>query len=101
MLPHVEVNQEMIDGWLKFLDEADDILDGKKLIPFWRGDGTQGVNRAKLFFINPQPFDLVLWIQGTGVAPAVEKGTLTDPDVYRNLDRVFSGNAFSFGAWFN
>jgi hypothetical protein len=101
VLPHVEVNQEMIDAWLKFLDEADDILDGTKLIPFWRGDGTQGVNLAKLFFINPQPFDLVLWIQGTGVAPALEHGKLTDPDVYHNLERVFGGNVFSFGAWFN
>jgi hypothetical protein len=101
VLPHVMVTQEMIDAWLRFLDEADDILDGKKLIPFWRGDGTQGVNLAKLFFTNPQPFDLVLWIQGTGVAPALEKGKLTDTDVYKNLDRVFSGDVFSFGAWFN
>jgi hypothetical protein len=44
----------MVDGCMKFLDEADDVLDGKKLIPFWRGDGQQVVNLARLFFISPK-----------------------------------------------
>ena len=101
VLPHVEVTQPMVDGWLAFLDQFDDILDGKLLIPFWRGDGKQGVNLAKLFFTDPQPFDLVLWAQGTGVAPALETGPLATGDVYKNLDRVFGGDVFSFGAWFN
>ena len=52
-IPHVQVTQEMIDGWQKFLDQADTIIDGKALIPFWRGDSTMGVNLAKLFFDNP------------------------------------------------
>ena len=102
VVPNVRVTQEMVDGWLHFLDQFDDILDGKTLIPFWRGDGKQGVNLAKLFFTDPQPLDIVLWVQGTGVAPALESGKpLATGDVYRNLDRVFSGNVFGFGAWFN
>jgi hypothetical protein len=101
VVPHVRVTREMVDAWLKFLDQADDILDGKLLIPFWRGDGTQGVNLAKLFFTDPQPFDPILWIQGTGVAPALQRGPLATRDVYGNLERVFSGDVFAFGAWFN
>ena len=33
----VKVTQEMVDAWLETLDEAEQVLKGKKLIPFWRG----------------------------------------------------------------
>ena len=38
----VKVTQEMVDAWLETLDEAEQVLQGKKLIPFWRGEGTSG-----------------------------------------------------------
>src|SRR5690606_33921050 len=59
----VPVRREQIDGWLAFVEEAEAIFAGKRLVPFWRGSGSKGVNLRRVF-TEPRPFDLVLWIQG-------------------------------------
>jgi hypothetical protein len=101
VLPRMGVTKEMIDGWMTFVDESDRILDGKLLIPFWRGtDDTVGVNLNKVFTA-PRPLDLVLWVQGTAAAPYLEHGPVTQPDVWRKLAAVFEGDIFTFAAWFN
>jgi hypothetical protein len=96
----VPVRQDMIDGWLEFIAEAEALLAGKRLIPFWRGDATRGVNLRRIF-TEPRPFDLVLWVQGTGATPFLEKGTLTKPAVWARLQRVFGGEFIGFALWFN
>lgn len=108
----IPVTQEMIDSWHGVLAEIEAILQGEKLIPFWRvyarwiGPSTQipargpGVN-LKRFFLEPREFDLVLIIQGSGVLPYVEEGQLSRPETWNNLQRVFGGQFFGFAAWFN
>ena len=96
----VPVRQEMIDGWMRFLDESEDLLAGKKLVPFWRGAETRGVNLRKVF-TDPRPFDSVLWIQGIGATPYLEDGPMTNPEVWGRLQRVFGGEFFGFAIWFN
>jgi len=100
VVPNVRVTQEMIDGWLRFVDEGEALLEGKRLAPFWRGTGNRGVNLRRVF-TEPTQLDLVLWIQGSAAAPYIEDGELTRPDVWRNLVQVFGGNMFGFAAWFN
>ncbi len=101
IIPGVRVTQEMIDGWLTFVDEAETLLAGKVLAPFWRGkEGALGINLQRVF-TQPQTIDVVLWIQGTGLAPYVESGTLTNPNVWNELFRIFGGQFFGFAAWFN
>ena len=46
--PGARVNQPMIAAWHEFLDEAECLLQGEKLIPFWRG-GELGVNLKRVF----------------------------------------------------
>lgn len=100
-LPRAGVTQERVNAWLKMLDEADAILAGKKLVPFWReGSGKTGLNLRRVF-TEPTTFDLVLWIQGTGAAPYLENGTLTDREVWSEFDRAFSGEALGFSLYFN
>lgn len=96
----IPVRREMVQTWLAFIGEAEDLVEGKKLIPFWRGPPDMGINLKKVF-TEPRQFDLVLWIQGSNAIPFLEKGTLTSPDVWRRLERVFQGDLFRFGAWFN
>ncbi len=96
----VPVSKEMIDSWLEFVEEAQAILAGKRLIPFWRGREERGVN-LRLVFTEPRPFDLVLWVQGTAATPYLEKGTLTKPEVWDRLQRVFGGEFPGFAIWFN
>jgi len=96
----VPVRQEMVDGWLEFLEETEALLAGKRLIPFWRGDPSRGVNLRRVF-TEPRPFDLVLWIQGSAATPYLEKGPLTKPEVWARLQRVFGGESIGFAIWFN
>jgi hypothetical protein len=100
VIPNVRVTPEMVQGWQGFLTEADAILKGNKLIPFWRGNGKQGLNLRRVF-TEPQRFDLVLWVQGTAAVPYLEEGTKTDPEVWDRLLRVFRGEFIGFALWFN
>jgi len=100
VLPGVRVTLEMVDGWKVFLDEVDAILAGKKLIPFWRGSGEQGINVRRIF-TEPTRFDLVLWVQGSAAAPYLEKGPQTKSETWQGLMRLFQGNFIGFAIWFN
>ena len=102
VIPGVEVTQEKIDAWLKTLDEADAILAGKKLLPFWRGGSGEhrGINLRRVF-TKPAPFDLVLLVQGTQGVPYLEEGTVTDPKLWQDIGTSFGGNALGFALYFN
>jgi hypothetical protein len=90
----------MVKGWIDFLDEADAILAGKKLLPFWRGDSKKGINLRRVFE-DPRPLDLVLWIQGTAAVPYLEEGILSTPETWQRFKRIFGGNFVGFALWFN
>ncbi len=97
---NIPVTQEIVDNWLRALDEAEQIVQGKKLIPFWRGKPTRGVNLRKVF-LEPRQLDIVLWIQGTAATPYLEEGELTKPDTWQQINRAFGGQFLGFGFWFN
>ena len=87
-------------------DEAEQVLQGKKLIPFWRGkpDG-RGVNLRRAF-TEPRTFDPIEWFQGTAAVPYLEKGPLTklaDRGMLERIDSAFGGrlNFVGFVFWFN
>lgn len=96
----IRMSDEMIDSWLVFLDEADDLLQGRRLIPFWRKHVMRGIN-LKRVFLEPRGFDLVLWVQGTAAVPYLEDGPHTRPEVWQRLQRVFRGEFIGFALWFN
>jgi hypothetical protein len=75
-------------------------LQGKKLIPFWRGDDQRGVNLRKVF-TEPTTFDLVMWIQGTAAAPYLQEGPLSTPDTWQRFNQMFNGQFVGFAIWFN
>ncbi|MEY4567277.1 MAG: hypothetical protein RLY14_2247 [Planctomycetota bacterium] len=112
----ISVSEEIITGWLKVLDEMEAIVNGEKLIPYWReyanryidfdevnntipAKGT-GVN-LKNFFYKPKDFSLVLAIQGSGVEPFLEEGKLSTPEAWQRLTDIFRGNFIGFAIWFN
>ena len=97
---NIPVTQEIIDNWIRALDEAEQIVQGKKLIPFWRGAPTRGVNLRKVF-LEPRQLDIVLWVQGTAATPYLEEGELTKPDTWQQINRAFGGQFLGFGFWFN
>ena len=96
----LRVNQEQVDGWKLFLDEADAVLAGKKLIPHWRAPKGRGINLYHVFH-HPRDFDLVMWAHGAAAEPYLSQGEVVSPATSRTLQRMFQGNFFSFAVWFN
>lgn len=100
VIPGVRVTEEMITGWHDFLDEAEQVLQGKKLVPHWRIKATHGVNLRKVF-TEPREFDLVMWVHGAGALPYLEEGETTRPETWSRFQRVFRGEFIGFAMWFN
>jgi uncharacterized protein (TIGR03000 family) len=98
------VKPEMVDAWLKALAEADAIMAGKKLVPRViappPGDD-RGINVNQFFAKPPATFDLILWLQGAGTIPYLEKGTMTDPKVWQRLQDVFGDDLLWYVLWFS
>ena len=100
VIPGMLVGPEQLEAWQNFLNEAEAMLKGKKLAPFWRSGFTSGVN-IKRMLTEPRDFDLVLWLQGSAALPYLESGEQTDPEFWRQLQRTFRGRFFGFALWTN
>lgn len=100
VIPRLRVGPEQIEAWQQFLDEAEALLNGDKLAPFWRSGFRGGVN-IKQMFNDPRDFDLILWIQGSAALPYLEDGEQTDPLFWRQLQRTFRGQFLGFALWTN
>lgn len=94
----VTVSQAQIDAWLAALDEAEAILDGRRLVPHWRF--AKGVD-ARRFFEEPRRFALVSLIAGAGAVPLLTDGPITIPEHWAEINQVFNGNLFGYAFWFN
>lgn len=101
IFPNGQVTAEMVAAWLEFIDEAEKLLTGELLVPFWAvSDPIQGVNLQRVF-LEPREFDGILWFAGTGALPYVEEGRLSEPATWERFQRVFGGEFIGFAIWFN
>ena len=51
--------------------------------------------------VEPKRFDLVLWLQGTGVAAFLERGKTIDLQAWQDLSESFGGRLPFFSFWIN
>ncbi|MEQ8209960.1 MAG: hypothetical protein RH917_09010 [Lacipirellulaceae bacterium] len=104
VIPGMRITGQMVKGWDTALDEFERLLNGEKLAPFWREpagkENRRGVNVKKMF-TEPAEFDLVLWAQGSGLEPFLEEGEITDPAMWRDIQRTFGGRFTWFAFWIN
>ncbi|QDV92493.1 hypothetical protein RAS2_36120 [Phycisphaerae bacterium RAS2] len=96
----ISLGAEQLRTWNRFLDHVSDLLAGKALLPHWRLPAGQGINLRRVF-TEPRTFDAILWMQGTGATPYVEKGNVLGIEVWRQMDRAFKGGFFMHAVWFN
>ena len=99
-LTGLEVGEEQVQAWLATLTMAEDLLEGRVLLPHYRIAG-KGIN-MKRFFDEPKPFDLVLSITGPAIAPYLESGKILTSQDFDQIQREFGGAGFlTFALWFN
>ncbi|MDP1578040.1 MAG: hypothetical protein Q8L76_14990, partial [Cypionkella sp.] len=86
--------------WLSVLDDAEALLKGSKLAPYWRQEGAAGVNLAKVF-TDPRPADLAGWIQGWAAAPYLEQGQLVSDQNWSAFEQMMGGEAMMLSFYLN
>jgi hypothetical protein len=102
VIPNARVTEQMVLAWSGIMTESEKILSGELLIPFWRSSDNdhRGINLRKVF-LQPQRFDLVLWVQGSAAAPYLEEGKLSRGQTWRDLRGEFGNHFPGFALWFN
>ncbi len=98
-LTPLTVDEQRIVAWKQFLDEAEAVLQGRKLLPHWRVRDGRGIN-LKRVFEEPRTFDLVLWAHGAAAVPFLEEGQLVTAETARSLNGAFQGRFLAFAVWF-
>ncbi|HTV70564.1 MAG TPA: hypothetical protein VMF90_18700 [Rhizobiaceae bacterium] len=100
VLTGIEVTDTEVQAWHDALKMAEDLLEGRRLLPHFR-IGDQGIN-MKRFFEEPTTFDLMLSITGPAIVPYLEKGPMLTSDEWWALQSQFGGAGFmTFAIWFN
>jgi hypothetical protein len=94
------VPPETGQAWLGVLADFEAMLNGDKLIPYWRlGEGA-GLNLHSMF-MDPPAVDIVGWVQGFALLPYMERGALIDDTSWAAFDRMVQGNGLMFAAFLN
>lgn len=92
----VALGEPQVTMWLDLLDEAEALLEGEKLLRFWRGDGSQGID-VRAFFEQPRDFDVFYWVQGSAAAPylvPVEDRSVTRDELWQDMEDTFGDDLF-------
>lgn len=92
----VNITQAQVTMWLDLLDEAQALLEGEKLLRFWRGDGTLAIDVRK-FFEQPRDFHVLYWVQGSAAAPylvPVGDRPVTRDNLWRDMQDTFGDDLF-------
>jgi hypothetical protein len=99
-LTGLTVGEEEVQGWMMALTMAEDLLEGRTLLPHFRITG-KGID-MKRFFDEPQTFDLVLMITGPGAVPYLAEGRIVSMQDFNRIQQQFQGQGFmAFALWFN
>lgn len=88
------------DAWLAVLADAEKVLDGRLLIPFWRFAPGHGID-LKSWFDDPGPVELVDWLQGSAALPHARAGLTVSDDNWTRFTTLFGGGAGLYMVLFN
>lgn len=100
LLPNLRVNDVVVYGWRRFLDELEAVLEGRTLLPHWRFAEGRGVNLRR-FFDEPPTLDPILIAQGTSVLPYLEDGDTVSQDTVGGILNMLEAGPLGYFLWFN
>ncbi len=92
------VSEEELHSWFEVLDEAQAILEGRKLVPHWRF--RRGFDVMK-FLDEQHSFDLVMLLSGAGAVPFLADGEVTSSKRWDEMTSAFAGGFLLHVVWFN
>ena len=96
----LEVPQGAGDAWQKVLADAERVLDGELLIPYWRFAPGSGID-LRAWLDDPQPVDLIGWVQGTDALDFASEGEMIDGESWQQFTTLTSGQAGLYMVFFN
>jgi hypothetical protein len=80
------------DTWLGVLADGEALLQGRLLIPYWRGPTGQGINLGRMFD-DPAPMSIIGWAQGWAAVPYLEQGPVVTATSLRRFEALMGGDA--------
>lgn len=80
------------DTWLGVLADGEALLQGRLLVPYWRGPEGQGINLGRMFD-DPAPISITGWVQGWAAVPYLEQGPVVNPTSLRRFEALVGGDA--------
>lgn len=87
--------------WIGVLMDFEAVLKGEKLMPYWRGGQTVGLN-VKRIFMDPPEINLIGWIHGIDAIPYLERGEVANGASWNQFQRLVGRrNAFFFAVTLN
>ena len=87
-------------AWMAILSDAEGLLRGTKLLPYWSVGTAAGVNVERLFS-DPRAVDLVGWIQGWAALPYLEQGDVVNSASWQAFEGMIAGDAIIFSLYLN
>ena len=86
--------------WLAVLDDAEALLTGERLIPYWRTRSGAGLDLAALL-TDPPDMNVVGLIQGHALLPYAREGTRVSTESWNRFTRMTGGRGVLFAAFLN
>jgi hypothetical protein len=86
--------------WQAVLADAEAVLKGELLIPFWRFGAEAGIDINALLQ-NPPPVDLITMVQGEAFLPYARKGPRATAASWRDFTDIVQGDAALFAVFLN
>ena len=91
----VALTAEMATAWQAVLADAEDLLEGRKLIPYWRLKSGAGLKLKKMLE-EPIPVDLIGWAQGKDLLVYAERGTRANAWNWREFTSLLRGDSMLY-----
>lgn len=99
--PRMRVDQSVVTGWLGFIDNLKQVLNGELLLPHWRFKRDRGLDVKKFFDSPPRTLDLVMLIQGSAAIPYIKKGPIAQDSTLDNAFTLLESGFLGYFFWFN
>ena len=96
----VELPQGAGKAWMAILTDADGLLQGTKLLPYWNVGTAAGLNVERMFS-DPRAIDLVGWIQGWAALPYLQQGDVVSGASWAAFEGMIAGDAMVFALYLN